>query len=460
MELYNNLKKLSILIKEEVLNRYAAGNLEYSLQDYVVFETTIEDNGVYSTKNKKISVISWYASYMDVLRDLEGNPDFIEIKDFLNECFQKNFNQIPTEGVRVFPMPEEIIKRFIFAYLYNHKVDDSEIESLIDILIKESEGKPLKYEIKAELKGIYLDINKIKINEQCTLRKPEKEDLIKYFHADVTINSFQKKEATCPSSILEIEFEDIMDRSLFKLIDAIRILRLYKVGNVKCILSRTYSESFNFPENDLTSHVLCESINNRDKEIAYTLTENDVEKIRDFWNTINYSISNLDSKGYLSIAFERYNSALKTEIGIFNNGSIERKITEAVMGLEILFLKDDESNRHLARKLSRRISKFMKLIGYQNLDHETLIEIAYDIRSEYLHMGKLRKETEDKLNQFYSLNEFVKVIIDYLRVSLIVLLIIDKDRDYILNLIIGSLNNGRTEDKILFNIFADVKGFI
>lgn len=460
MELYDNLKDLTILIKDEVLNKYTKGELEPSLLDYRGIETSITDDGGFHFDYKKISVIYWGKAYSIVLRSLEKNQKFIEIRDFFYKCFDNNFNPSKnSKNVFMFPIPEEIIERFVFAYLNNPHVTDSEIEDLIAILIKESEGKPLKYKIKAEIRGIHLDIDEIKINDSCLLRKPKKEDLIRFFHTDVMYNVSQGIKPATPTTILEMEFKNTMDISNFNLMNAISILRLYKVGNVKCTDSKTFSKSFNFQSSDLTSKIVCESDEDVGHEIWYNLHNDDIEKIREFWDIMVDILPNILSKGYLSIAFDRYNSALKkTKRGIFKNGSQERKITEAVMGLEILFLKDEEGK--VAKKFRRRIGKFMNTIGYKNLPHEDLAEIAYEIRSEYLHWGKVKEETENKLKSLYTLDKFLEIILDYLRVSIVVLTIIDNDRDEILDLIINSLNNDRTSEKELINILSEAKEII
>lgn len=458
MELYNNLRELTDLIKDEVENKFAAGELQFSLIDYKCIETTIDEDGGFHFDHRDLSVIYWGKSYPIILNSLEKKVRYTEINDFLHNCYYKMFNQPNnSENPYLFPIPDEIIKRFIFAYLNNPFLSDDEIEDLIKTLIKDSEGKPLKYTIKAELKGINLDIDEIKVNDHILLRKPKKEDLKICFPTDIRMNSFQKTEPVTPNTILEINFESIMDISTLKLVDAIRILRLYKVGNVKCTESETFSKSFNFQESDLTSKIICESDEPIGHEIWYTLNNSAVQKIRDFWDLMIDIIPTIQSKGYLSIAFNRYNSALKitSQFMLFNSDSIERKITEAVMGLEILYLKDEEENQ-VARKFKRRIGRIMDIIGDKNLPHEDLAEIAYNIRSEFLHWGAIKEETENKLKGHFDLEEFLKVILNYLRVSILVMMLIDKDRDEIINLIIDSFNK-RTSEKELTNMLSNVK---
>lgn len=111
----------------------------------------------------------------------------------------------------------------------------------------------------------------------------------------------------------------------------------------------------------------------------------------------------------MSIAIQRYNNAF------LSAENRESSITYAISCLEALFLKENE-RMDLKRTLSLRISLIMKIFEFKPIKIYNRIESAYKIRSKYSHGGITKK---------LDLNNLARRILDYTRLSLLILIQLD-----------------------------------
>jgi len=189
------------------------------------------------------------------------------------------------------------------------------------------------------------------------------------------------------------------------------------------------------------------------------ITKEDAPKLKKFWqimtktlprNFYGFGETKLD---HTTIAYKRYCDAL------FQNGVLERRIASAVMGLESLFLKGGE-NQELIYRLSIRIAKIFGLLGYDPYNVKDAVKDAYRVRSLFVHGSHLSYKEKRKLNNKYgNIRDFLLSLLDYLRVSIIIMIFMRKEKEEFLDLIDDSLFD-ENKEKQLNNLLNSAKNVI
>ena len=116
------------------------------------------------------------------------------------------------------------------------------------------------------------------------------------------------------------------------------------------------------------------------------------------------------------VAYDKYKDSLE-------QGVIEKRISDAIMGLEALYLTEADE---LPYRLSMRAAKVLSLVNskYDPAQVKNNIRDAYNrVRNKYVHGETLKAETKKRLEQQHgSLTQFAITIIDYLRASIVAFL--------------------------------------
>jgi hypothetical protein len=251
--------------------------------------------------------------------------------------------------------------------------------------------EPVKYGAEVELNGIILRPETVEPVFGITLRQPRIEDLEK--ETPACLPNLRDSFFPNPSAYLRIEFLGRGIRELqIKVYQAITILRLFRVGSVRYASYRTYSDSVT----DMMAGGLTSA---GSKELAlekYLITADDVPKLRKFWLAIgNYLPSTLfefdqTKADHLGIAYTRYSDAL------LQNGLMERRIANAIMGMESLYLKGSET-QELVYRLGLRVGKLLRILGFDHHDVKKNIADAYRIRNLFAHGSQLSYKQKRKL---------------------------------------------------------------
>ena len=213
--------------------------------------------------------------------------------------------------------------------------------------IDELSGAPVANRAKVEVVGITLQPQLISLEPGVTIRQPKKEDL-------ETISrpfDFMQQAIKNPSAIIDIELRSARPQNAAlqaKVEQCIAALRLFNVGSVKWT---TYEMSSDSLLNVMRQGTLGSGDRGGALE-TYLIRREDETRFQQFWHTLNlklpkdiYDVQKQIS--HLTLAYDRYSDAL------LHNGIIERRIANAVMGLEALFL---EENLELSFRLGVRIS--------------------------------------------------------------------------------------------------------
>lgn len=368
-----------------------------------------------------------------VIRKIESN---IEYQRIIEICKEQGKSTI---------MGQKFIKKIIQGFIEGKNTKHN--KKNIGAFLKDLRGEPVNSSAVVSISGITIIPKEIAINQFIKLKKPQKEDFEteKAIFSEFEIESDPLSHTCRPTLFLLIEMPATEPTEFFKCISkAITILRLYKRGSVKYCNYTLSTDSFNNP---IEGHY--SPIYTGDVIDSYILTEADAKKLKNFWKWISPSIMDIikpeDSlkSNNVSIAFSRYSDS------VMNNGMSERRIANAIMGLESLFLQDTERNE-LSYRLSLRSSKLLSnfLFEPKNVEHD--IKNAYQIRSIFLHGGQLSIKKKNQLNEEYdgSLLNFIRQIQDYLRISIIFSLTCQIKKNTLLGLIDSSFITGQTDNRI------------
>src|ERR1035441_5100154 len=92
---------------------------------------------------------------------------------------------------------------------------------------------------------------------------------------------------------------------------------------------------------------------------TYVIAPEDEPLLRKFWQSVtpNLPTDLYDSRrraSHITLAYDRYSD------GVLQNGIVERRIANAIMGLEALFLKE---NQEMSYRLGLRVGKLISIVG-------------------------------------------------------------------------------------------------
>jgi hypothetical protein len=299
------------------------------------------------------------------------------------------------------------LRMFIFRLLMrllNRHLSEEELNELIKLFIDDLEEKPVIWSVAAWLKGLWLKDEEIEIGEGLRIRRPKPEDLT--LELPIHEAFIVPIETECPPAILEVMLKASDDLSaLNELIKLTIALRLYKPCSIcptkvmlkpKSILRSSETREL-FPASIVYPCSLS-------LEEASTLKVF-LDRVMKWIPVIQGHVGLID---YVSIALKRYDEAL------FCSDPVER-LTQAVMGLEVLYLKSSE-RMELARRLAQRVARCISIYGYDVLNVFEVVKEAYNIRSMFVHGAPIELKEHRKIIELA--NEMVR----YLQMSVLMFL--------------------------------------
>ena len=325
-----------------------------------------------------------------------------------------------------------------------------EADKKIDLFVTQLKEGTLHFTSKVEMYGIILsDDTPITLNlngVKFILRRPRKEDL--EFEDFVSKRLFSPTWALTDIVPITLIIEANMDAQygqyiqhiIMKLLTA---LRLYGVGSVSFSRYNINTEAVAqiFYGGTFSNRIDTFNISNR-----YEINHNDTSTLEQFCLAIFSKLSDNGDVGgrldYKNFAFQRYTESLtKQDIH-------ERRIADAVMGLESLYLN---ANSELSFRICTLVSKVIGLLGYDDPFYARSFLIdAYNIRSTFIHGNLLSEKARNKLIENYkSEDAFLSKLLDYLRVSVILYLTTVADKDSFIALVTDSLVDKKKEEELV-----------
>lgn len=442
-ELLASLRQLAAEVKRKVENDLGRKETEREYELYFQwkvdkFQYTDEGVTTVSAQGEHKARKSWGPALMRLDEPIKGSKEYSYAQDLLTKTFggEVNSSHLLQSFVR------EQIQR-----LYESKPGDGDEEVLVNKLLKNLRKEPLKYGAQVELVGIVLKPERLDFktgNLAIVLRQTKVEDLEK----EIPMYGFGPRLfGDQPSAILSIDFlGSHVNEIQTNVRQSIALLRLFKVGSVKLISYRMHSESM---INLMASGTV--GIDRGQSEQAlekYLVTQEDVPRLKKFWEEMigtlpqNFYELGQVKPDYLSIAYSRYCDALT------QNGLLERRIANSVMGLESLFLKGGET-QELAYRLGIRLAKVFGLLGHDPHKVKDWVTDAYGTRSMFVHGRQLSYNEKRKLERTYGdLKSFLLLLLDYLRTSILIAMFAKKDKDEFIDLIDGSLIDSKMESRL------------
>jgi hypothetical protein len=224
---------------------------------------------------------------------------------------------------------------------------------------------------------------------------------------------------------------------------AITILRLFDIGSVGYL--RTMFEAKTY---DTTASCTFFTLQGPTGTLKYQVSNIDTERLKSLWLLLYSKLPPYTyelQKGVpdaWSIAFERYSDS------ILRNELIEKRIASAIMGLESLLSRE---NQEITYRLGKRSAKLLEQAGYQPLRVDKVIKEAYTIRSSYVHGSHLSpKDTAKMLKKFdmADIKEFLRELLHYLRICLIIIISLDLAKDNVIELLDNSLIDSNSHRRL------------
>ncbi len=238
------------------------------------------------------------------------------------------------------------------------------ISQQLAVFMDELEENPVRYSLT-----LYLD----KISS-------ESEELVIELGDNYILSSFKDRDWIDFKIEGTIEGKNINDaeKGIKNIIDT---LRLYGHAGIEIHEGNIYPDCF------LQKYVDMNAILS-DSPFELEIDKKGAKELQKFFNKFYPLIINarVDTKlSYIDIALQRFAEAL------VRRGSHEQRITYAITSLEAMLLKPKE-REGLSRRLGQRIAGLLGLLGNSPADvYDTVLQ-SYDVRSTYIHGGKIEEE--------------------------------------------------------------------
>jgi len=434
-ELKDFLRKFALAVKTKVNEHISTGAVQPDNETY--FHWKVEkfrytEKGVteHSAHSEYITKKSWFRAIIKLEEIIKKSNEYAFTLEYLNKILGK------TDKSQYYL--DRFLSTMISQYLEVETTKESDVDQLITTFIKDLREEPVKCGAEVELQGVALQPEKIQPIFGITLRQTKVEDLEREtLVAGFMIESFLPN----PSAIMKIELLGRGIQVIQKEVEkAIAILRLFKVGGVKWTTHHLFSESITDIVGGRITSGQAPALE------TYTIEEEDIPKLKKFWKIMNDSIPDSfywtsPTTDHLTIAYKRYSDSL------LENGLLERRIANAVMGLEALILKPGEI-QELPYRLGVRVSKIFALLGYDPHETKKAIIGAYKVRNLFAHGGQLSYEGKKKLESRYKdPKNLLLSILNYLRILMIVMMLSKREKDEFIDLVDNSLIDRKYEEQ-------------
>jgi len=437
-ELKEVLRKLALAIEKTIDEHISRSSLQPENEVYFrwkVEKFSYTDKGVtdYGAKGEYLTKKSWFRAIIKLEELVKKSNEYSSTLEYLNKILGK---------ADKFPhYLDRFITALISQYLEFQTTKESDIEPPVTTFMKDLREEPVKCGAEVDLQGVALRPKEMETSFGITLRQTNIEDL----EREIPVHGFMMGDfLPTPSAIMRIELLGRGPQAIQKGVEkAIAILRLFKVGSVKWTSYHLFSESIT----DIVGGRITSGRAQAPALETYLVEEEDTPKLKKFWKIMNDSIPESSYwtspiTDHLTIAYKRYSDSL------LENGLLERRIANAVMGLEALILKPGET-QELPYRLGIRVSKLFALLGYDPHQTKKTIIDAYKVRNLFAHGGQLSYKGKKKLESRYKdPKNLLLSVLDYLRILIIVMMLSKREKDEFIDLVDNSLIDRKHEEQL------------
>lgn len=437
-EVTNKLKKLTNNIEKVIKKGISKKVFESENELYFrwqVKDFKYTDKGIQSSgaEGQFLTKKSWMRATIKIADGIKKSSEYKLALKVLKCAFERN--------ERIVQSLNAFINKVIYVNLYPEEKERNSEKVIIERFVNDLLEKPMRYSAEIQLQGIVLRPQKIEPAHGITIRQPISNDLEKEtpYYTPASVDRFLPN----PSAIAHIEFlgrqvNEIQSR----VYQMIVILRLFKVNSVKYLSYKIDSDSI---IDIMTRGTLTYGKGDIALETSI-INKEDEPKLKLFWQVLNRALppnlSGLEKRGinYISLAYDRYGDAL------MDNGILERRIANVVMGLESLLL---DATQELSYRLGLRVAKIMSLLEDDPKEVRQIVKDAYRIRNLFAHGSHLSYKEKRKFESRYkNIKNILLPILDYLRRLLVVMILIPKNKDEFIDLVDDSLIDSEKEKEL------------
>ena len=331
------------------------------------------------------------------------------------------------------------------------------IEKFVEIFITELKGQTTEHVLNVDVYGILIPNDKVEFkieDKRFVFRRASK--LIDYVNENDYIGNHIRSNNP-PDMLLEVYTKFKMHTSekeeYKKLADKIIVaLKIASKVNVH------YDRIFFKEETIIGKNIIYDNYGKTYSRRRIIKKDQDFKKLIKFCYFLFLRMVDYSFDDYISFAYDRFCDIISTP-----EWSIERKLAEAVMGLECIYVDKNETGE-VGYRFRNRIVRTILLMGSKGNKIEDIKSItnnfkeAYNIRSKYLHGATKSDKTNEQL--LYNVMRFLGISL-----ILAILCIRNKQDDFILNL--DYVVNGKDRNSLIkeykmddfsraFNLIKDI----
>ncbi|MEW6143125.1 MAG: hypothetical protein AB1597_08265 [Chloroflexota bacterium] len=385
---------------------------------------------------KPIKKTIWWGTHPALVEEVKKRPEY--------EATSRILETEPTLKIHSEYILEKFIDKVANATLEHPDNADTLVVPIVTNLIKSLCNEPVERKAVVWLVGIVPQPNETRFfidDMEVALRRTLKEDL----ETREFTHGLEYRHDTLPTAVLTLCYKSTTSQGLQEKVDeSITVARLFRLSSVRWLSIYMSSESIT---DSMVSGRLGAGRGEYSLEKLKMQKEDD-EKLRLFWQTImahlprGFYLPDAAKVDFRDIAYARYCDAL------LHNGVWERRVANGVMGLEAIYLGPSEM-QELSFRLRIRLAK---VLGYLGFDIKLLQDVtnhAYEVRSKYVHGSQTSFNDRKKLEKTYGdIASFTRMVLDYLRISIIVMTMIRLSKDELLDLIDDALIDKRKETQL------------
>jgi hypothetical protein len=401
-----------------------AENLQVYRWQVEKFEYSDEGLNLGTGSCTQVSKPSWAASYRFLQPRVASCPGY---KKALDNLSARNPEQAAVQG----GVLDSFIARLVGMILSEDdgpKINVTKAKALWDRFLSELDGGPITYRAKINLTGLTLRPTSIQAAFGVTLRRPVREDV------EVELSplaNFGSPFPIAPQAVAEIQYIGAKNQNVDlqrEVEHVIAALRLFGVGSVSYTSYDMESDSMMGPFSGARASMHSGTrVTARER---YLIKAEDEGRLKAFWQAVAHAMPRdiydfQKQVSPLTLAYDRYSDA------VLNNGVVERRIANAIMGLEALLL---DENQELSYRLGARIAKLLSFVGQRSLEVRQRIRDAYKIRSTFAHGGHLSHKEKAKIERHYgSLPGFTQPLFNYLRIVIVLMIALNSEKEQIID---------------------------
>lgn len=388
----------------------------------------------------------WTKAAEDILGTFKGSEEYIQLVSAISEL-KKDVAQ-PEAFV------DSALREFIARVFVKGEALDDHVRESAELFERRAQGLPIPHRAVFRLAGLLVPKSTLSIESKgtsITIRPTNRNDVERSFGAAFSPNPF----LGLPDAIAEVvlvgrPFGDVQ----YQQGRLVSILRLYTNSPISVNGTELYLDRFTEWAGLSLGPILVFPWKKT------KLTQEDQLHLGSFWDKVidrlppTFGQPTEMAGDAVSVAFGRFNEALDA------GGSFEKAVTNSVMGLEALYFKPTGEQAELTYRLSLRVAITLSQLGADPAKTREVVDLAYDVRSEYVHGGKASPKDKKRIVRLYgTLAQFQAELLDLLRRSIVAQLFITMEKEALIDLMDDSLIMG-DKAKELNGLLSSVRSLL